>query len=171
MSYWKINQTKSGSKFLPIEDRILSAASSTPAPIEACVKRAQKEHETQYQSGLEVFGCSTSTSTTSWPDEKFNTYAVEKGYAGPSESVLQNGNIIYQTKEPVLTNEDCLHFIDAAKETIELMRLASSSSSSSMQRSNSDLNEARLSQLPKQTLDKCSLFQSEENYTILINKT
>lgn len=157
-----------------------------------CTERAQNQHDHQYQSGVKVFGCSTGSdncddsnshspqriaTTSIWSDDDFNSYTVRKGYAGPYESLLQNGNVIYETKGQILTKEECNDFINAARQTIQkdkmeqqLEQTGSSNASRATERSNSDLGEARLSKLPQETLDQLRTLLQTKLYPLLTSR-
>jgi tetratricopeptide (TPR) repeat protein len=185
------NQSEIDQEKEPIEENSTSSTSSEK--YEKFFQHAKNEHDDQFYYGSQTFGTSSSsdstTSTTSsggnhiWTDEDFTTYQVKKGYAGPSESILQNGNIIYETKNPILDEEECQDFIQAAQQTIQNERdeqeaavaaaeseTGSPESAASTQRSNADLGEARLSNLPPQTLQKIKSMLETKLYPALISR-
>ena len=161
-----------------------------PSPIpptismEEYFQRAQNEHDAQFQAGVKIFGSSATSCTTDTTDtnkyehldEDFKTYTIKEGYAGPSEDKLKNGNIIYETIQPILTDTDCEEYIQAAIQSIqkEKMEIASSKAeietTSATQRFNSDLGEARLSQLSPKTIDKLQALLQNKLYPMLLSQ-
>jgi len=156
--------------------------------IQESIKRAKDEHNDQFKIGSSVFGCSSDlvndgtgndgdNGVVAWSDEDFKSYQVKEGHAGPSEFLLKNGNIIYETTSPVLSEEDCDFFIKVAKQTIKDQRNIPTSNISDNEEntrkqvvSNSDLNEARLSQLPPEALQKLKGLLKNKLYPMLTSK-
>ena len=149
------------------------------------VQSVMDEHETQYHNGVQIFGSSTigecegegagniGNDRHKWTDEDFTRYQVQEGNAGPSESFLQNGNYIFETRKPLLTALECQEYIHAARETIqnemnEQNNMDEDTTTSiSTQRSNSELGEARLSKLPHETLKHLKRLLYTKLYPIL----
>lgn len=145
-----------------------------------CLENAWEEHNDQYQLGVDIFGCSSTTTEQSTPktnwqnDDHFHTYSVKKGHAGPSEFLLQNGHIIYESKNCILSNEECNDFINAAKYTIqrekkeqEFQEQKGNSKKNGRGASNADLYEARISKLPQDALDKIRTLLETKLYPLL----
>jgi len=123
---------------------------------EEIISKAQQEFEDEIQYGRTAFGGEASSSASrKWTDDDFLSQSVGVGNAGPQESSLQNGDTIFQTKEPVFSKEICETLVQEARDTItkelqerndhNLQQAAAAGGS----RTNCELGEARVSQLPK----------------------
>ncbi len=134
------------------------------------IARAEKEHERQYEYGSEIFGSSgrgavgINNSQRQWADDHFKSYSVGVGNGGPSETLLENGNLLFETLEPVLSEEECAYFRDSARLTIAKEKQMDAEQASL---TNSDLGEVRLSNLPKETLEKIKTLLSDKLYPML----
>jgi hypothetical protein len=102
------------------------ASLSVPATtIQDSWTRARSVHEQECGRGFQLFGRTTTTTTTDhpprnrvWSDDDFLSYAVGKENAGPDGSTLENGDIIFQSKEPLLSPDECQALIDEARQVI-----------------------------------------------------
>ncbi|CAJ1952358.1 unnamed protein product [Cylindrotheca closterium] len=111
------------------------------------------QHQLESDYGFFVFGDSTiadETKQRKWMPSDFNNFSLGEGSAGPSESVLKQASSVFISKEPIISEEECLALIEDAKVAIASGRRSTEEGSESTRasRTNSDLNEARLSQLP-----------------------
>lgn len=150
------------------------------------ISRAEKQHEYEFQAGEKLFGISASKNSQhnayskNLTDDDFIAYSVSKGNGGPSESVLTNGNFVFETKDAIIDDSMCDFFIRVARETIEKEKFTKQEQSSlgdearrvdkDWRRTNSDLGEARLSQLPPEALEKLSSLLKEQFYPILTDR-
>lgn len=108
-------------------------------------------HSREISRGFENFGSSSETrspSTSSWSESDFDITSLGVGSAGPSESKLQHGSRIFITRKPVITLDECRAIIEDAKTAIMQGRSADVSNSDGVSRTNSELNEAKISDLP-----------------------
>ncbi len=155
-----------------------------------CLENALEEHNEQFQLGVNTFGCSStltsrsemktepSTQETNWQNDDFLTYSVNKGHAGPSEFLLfPNGHIIYESKNCILSNEECNDFINVAKYTIQkekkeqkIQEQKGHNKKNGREASNADLYEARISKLPQDALDKIRTLLETKLYPLLESK-
>jgi hypothetical protein len=107
----------------------------------------------ELKEGFRTFGAAETTvnePVQQWADGDFSHFAVGIGTAGPDESVLTNGNVIFQTIQPVLSKEECDSLIAEAQQVIQDGLHAESlyNTASGTEPTNSQLGEARVSQLP-----------------------
>jgi hypothetical protein len=150
-----------------------------------CISRAEKQHASEFNAGEEVFGSNILQNSQDghpkqWSDDDFISYSVGKGNGGPSESVLNNGHLIFETKEAAIDESKCEYFIRMARETIEREKYAEEQQLSSGdggtqdqqngRRTNSELGEARLSKLPSEALGELNSLLQEKLYPILTNR-
>jgi tetratricopeptide (TPR) repeat protein len=143
-----------------------------------CISRAQVQHDLEFKSGDDVFGTSLSRDNqendhvVKWSDDNFNSYSVGKGNGGPSESVLENGHLIFEAKEAVMDESKCEFFIRMAKETIERERLKDDEldERDQDQPTNSELGEARLSKLPSEALIELRSILQDTLYPMLTDR-
>jgi hypothetical protein len=109
-------------------------------------------HSQEISRGFQSFGSSDETSPSSpssWSESDFNVISLDKGSAGPSESILQQGSNIFITKKPIISSDECRAIIEDAKAAIaQGMSAEKSSNSTGSSRTNSELNEAKISDLP-----------------------
>lgn len=115
-----------------------------------------KVHASEVAGGMEAFSDSTSGKTyeiSSWNDNDFLGYHMGENHAGVDATVLpKNGNMVFESKSPVLSDDECSFIVEEARETI-LRGLAqerrTDTNDSPHTISNSQLIEARLSNMPK----------------------
>jgi hypothetical protein len=123
-------------------------------------QRIQKIHDDECQTGFGIFGTSdefadvATTRSKSWTDNDFESATVGVGNAGPDEALLlePHGSTIFWTKEAVIPVDECQALIDEAKQVIASGLVeAATATQQDQQRTltNSELNEARVSTLPK----------------------
>jgi tetratricopeptide (TPR) repeat protein len=129
------------------------ASLSVPATtIQDSWTRARSVHEQECERGFQLFGRGTTTDhpprNRVWSDDDFLSYAVGKENAGPDGSTLENGDIIFQSKEPLLSPDECQALIDEARQVIA-DGLTNGIRGEDNQPTNSELGEAKLSTLPK----------------------
>lgn len=123
---------------------------------QAILERARKEYILELENGFATFGQGDEfESLKVWSDNDFTSHSVGSGNSGPDEAALTRGHQVFQSVAPVLTDEECDALIAEAQKVIAEGLAAESSSSSSPtdntegnQPSNSQLGEARVSQLP-----------------------
>ena len=91
--------------------------------IQDCIALVRKQHEAEYQSSSKTFApCDIECEQKIWSDEDFISHSVGVGNGGPSEKILCNGHIIFETAQPVLNDTECDYYIKMAQETIERER-------------------------------------------------
>jgi len=174
-----------------------SASMATPtifnsdSAMQDCISRAEQQHESEFQSGKQVFGCSSNTdaqgdngSVKQWSDDDFSNIILDVGVGngGPSEPNLKNGHLIFETMEPVLNDEQCDYLIQMARETMQKERMMEQQQQALLgdmgespdqrdgQRTNSELGEARLSHLPAEALDVLRSLLQEKLYPMLTDR-
>jgi hypothetical protein len=113
----------------------------------------RQDHNREVEYGFSLFGRSSEASTfeEAWSDQDFTCRHIEAGKAGPDEFFLERGNHVFQTITPVISVAECEALIQEAKLVIHdglLSQAESNSDDDSRILSNSQLGEARLSQLP-----------------------
>lgn len=141
--------------------------------IQECIKRAEKKHEAEFEYGASVFGQSSplddeTKDVSSWCNDDFTHYSVGIGNGGPSEKKLSNGHLIFETKEAVLDGSDCDFFIQTARETIKNGRIADmEKETNSGDPTNSELGEARISNLPHASLERLNSLLQKSLYPML----
>ncbi len=131
------------------------------------IKQAMIEaHASEVAGGLEFFGDPISCNSDSdiqdvqtWGGDAFTGYNLGERNAGLDANYLpKNGNMLFESKSPVLTEAECSFIIEEARETIlqgliqEREDAESAEGSQQNQQStitNSQLGEARLSNMPK----------------------
>lgn len=147
--------------------------------IQECIETVTQKHLAEFEFGSKAFGTSGSNTNNdgrTFDNEAFISRMVKKGYAGPSESKLENGNVIFETKNPILSQEECNYFIDVAKDTIRKEKEADLKYARTVEgepewkRTNSDLGEVRLSNLPPHAVTKLRDLLANELYPILVNR-
>ena len=122
----------------------------TDSSVQDVLDLVRQEHEAEVQHGFSVFGRSTEKAVASigeWSDKDFTSRQVEAGKAGPEEFFLTQGNHIFQSKGPVVSDSECADLIQEAKQVID-QGLSETKETLDGSRTNSQLGEARLSQLP-----------------------
>lgn len=149
---------------------VLVAASSTTTIAKQStpdiLENVRKEYILELENGFATFGEGTETDHTTstmivWSDEDFKSHSVGSGNAGPDEAALTRGDQVFQTVAPVLSDEECDALIAEARKVIAegLDKTTESSSASGDDDdnnnnnsnptiTNSQLGEARVSQLP-----------------------
>lgn len=117
------------------------------------LESVQQDHKTEVANGFKTWGHSTEyTPTKEWTDDDFISRSVGKGNAGPHEHMLKRGDEIFQTMQPVLTTEECEQLITEARQVIAagLEKEGNFQNTSGQgQPTNSQLGEARVSQMPR----------------------
>lgn len=121
---------------------------ATAVRFEARLQKAQQLHDQECEDGFQTFGKpSTVTSKEMWNDEHFQSFSVGKGNAGPDEYILENGDKIFQSKEPVFDARTCQELIDEARDTITRGLKEDEGRHDSSRPTNSELGEAKMSSL------------------------
>jgi hypothetical protein len=115
---------------------------------------ALEDHEKEVAYGFANFGMATNDESPSpfsrqWKDTDFSRYSVGVGNAGPDEFFLQNGDALFQTKQPVFSKEECERLVEEARDAITTGLAVEKETSSTQRPNNSQLGEARVSTLPK----------------------
>jgi tetratricopeptide (TPR) repeat protein len=151
------------------------------------IQQAQAEHEQEFTRGAAIFGVSGDDELSPlgiWSDDEFLSYNIGRGNAGPSESVLTNGNCVFQTKLPLLSHEECEWWIQTARDTIASERAAEAAAAApssqtreavdktkqsrfANDRTNAQLGEARLSSLPPAAIAQLRQLLQTKIYPIL----
>jgi tetratricopeptide (TPR) repeat protein len=98
-----------------------------------------------------VFGKSNENSGGEWSDQDFFARSVGVGNAGPDEFALKRGDEIFVTVQPVISEKECNDLISEAREVIAmgLEEEAALQQDGEWQPTNSQLGEARVSQMPR----------------------
>ena len=109
---------------------------------------ALDEHQQEIATGFATFGRAPPVLTQKWTNEDFLQQSVGVGNAGPDEFLLDNGDKIFQTKQPVISKEECDCLVKEASESIRNGLKESVYDSEITQPRNSQLGEARVSTLP-----------------------
>lgn len=129
---------------------------TTATNTERILESVQQEHDNEVSNGFEVWGKSSDYNNLEpkkqWTDADFRSRSVGVGNAGPHESMLQRGDEIFETLQPVLSKQECESLISEARQVIAdgLEREGSFRNDGSQQQpTNSQLGEARLSQMPR----------------------
>ena len=115
------------------------------------LESVRAEYLAELNSGFATFGHpGDSSSSTHFTDQDFVSHRTGVGNAGPDEGVLTNGDHIFQTKEPIVTEDECEALIQEAQSVIAegLEREKGQNSGDGTATTNSQLGEARVSQLP-----------------------
>lgn len=168
---------------VPIQAQDASSAqqiSSSNPKVSQCIQQALAEHDEEFQRGAAIFGVSDEPDPNTWSDDDFASYDIGQGNAGPSESVLRNGNYVFQTKQPILSSEECDYWIQTARDTIAAERAAEQEAAATAQtptkekqsrfandRTNAQLGEARLSSLPPEAIAQLRQLLQTKLYPIL----
>lgn len=131
------------------------------------IQQAMMEaHASEVAGGLEFFGDTIAQNIDSdgqdvraWGDNAFTGYNLGENNAGLDANYLpKNGNMLFESKSPVLSESECSFIIEEARETIlqgliqEREDAESAEGGQQNQQStitNSQLGEARLSNMPK----------------------
>lgn len=128
------------------------AVSSDASTSTALLESIHQEYMLELEEGFRAFGTGENVNelVKVWTNDDFSHFSVGIGNAGPDESVLSNGNGIYQTRQPVLSKEECDSLIAEAQQVIQDGLNAESlyDTTSGTEPTNSQLGEARVSQLP-----------------------
>ena len=168
---------------VPIQAQDAPPSAQTDPRIFQTIQQALVEHEEEFQRGAKIFGVSGDDNSevlaSSWPDDDFLSYDIGQGNAGPSESVLANGNYVYQTKQPILSPDECEYWIQTARDTIAAEREAEQKETAERRvdkekqsrfandRTNAQLGEARLSSLPPAAIERLRELLRTKLYPIL----
>jgi tetratricopeptide (TPR) repeat protein len=127
-------------------------AATTATACDTFLEQVRVEYCAELDTGFGTFGYAVALEASSFAAEDFVSYSVGAGNAGPDESNLTNGECIFQTKHPIITEEECEALILEAKKVIaeglENEGNDAQQESDTTQRTNSQLGEARVSQLP-----------------------
>lgn len=130
---------------------VLAASASTT---EEVLQRVKMIHETEVAQGIEIFGSGAIKQNeqvrSQWSDADFVAHSVGRGYAGPDEHRLLRGDEVFATAAPVFTEAECNELVAEARAAIAA-GLASEerSEQSGRERTNSELGEAKVSNLPR----------------------
>ena len=145
---------------------ILVSSTEDATSSKSVLESIHEEYLQELEEGFRTFGTGATDCDAQmiWQDEDFRQFAVDRGNAGPDEEILTNGNVMYQTKQPVLSPEECAALIAEAQQVIRDGLLAEpvaeydSDDTMTVQDddnkekpaspTNSQLGEARVSQLP-----------------------
>jgi len=114
-------------------------------------------HDEECQTGFQNYGRTSAVQNAPWSDDDFVSRSVGQHNAGPDETdIHDNSDVIFQSKEPLISNEDCQALIDEARNAIttglELLKdedLADKEGRRKNDPTNSELGEARVSTLPQ----------------------
>lgn len=117
----------------------------------------QRLHDEECQTGFQNYGRTPAIQNTPWSDDDFVPWPVGKQNAGPDEAdICENSDVVFQSKRPLISQEDCQALVDEARKTItaglELLKdedLAEKEGRPEDDRTNCELGEARVSTLPK----------------------
>ena len=140
----------------------LEASSSVPKTIQDSWSLGRNIHDHECRQGFEQFGRPPSTIhdrpvIPSWwrsnndsnnHDEHYIAYSLHKSNAGPDASTIENSHVIFQSKQPIFTKEECQELIDEARHVITV-GLTNDKRILDHQPTNSELGEAKLSTMPK----------------------
>ena len=129
------------------------------------VKRDMLEiHASEIAGGKEAFaelpdnGNNKNLTTAVWSDDDFTSRDLGESNAGSDgKSLPKNGSVVFESKSPVLTEDECRLIVDEARAIIQQGRIQEESGSDVTEEerqrsnyiSNSQLGEARLSNMPK----------------------
>jgi len=112
-------------------------------------------HATEVAGGKEAFSDNSGKTCeiSSWTENDFLGRHLGENHAGVDATVLpKNGNMVFESKSPVLSDDECSFIVEEARETI-LRGLAQERGADTNDPphtiSNSQLGEARLSNMPK----------------------
>ena len=131
---------------LTISVEALASATTSPS-IQDSLSLGRSIHEQECNKGFETFGRGTPQDKV-WSDDDFVSFAVGKENAGPDESTIQSGDIIFQSKKPLLTPQECQELIAEARQVIS-DGLENVVRGEDNQPTNCELGEAKVSTLPK----------------------
>jgi hypothetical protein len=106
-------------------------------------------HKEECDYGFEKFGRNVESPAMSWTDDDFESYAVGKQNAGPDKDTIRNGDVIFQSKAPLISKEECQALIDEARQAIADGLKEGGEKGEDNRPSNSELGEAKVSVLPK----------------------
>ena len=113
-----------------------------------------EKHNVELQRGFNIFGKTTEKyKVNDWSDDDFDIFSVGIGNAGPHENSLLRGSEIFRTKNPVISENECQDLIEEARQVISeglsRDRNEGDESTRGQERTNSELNEAKISDLPR----------------------
>lgn len=125
--------------------------------IEGIHEEVQAKHDKDARRGFDTFGRPKKKvqPTALFSDDDFDVFSVGTGNAGPTEAALNRGTDIFRTKEPVISEEECRDLIQEAQEVIaqsrsnDAMGQETEDAKRGRERTNSELNEAKVSDLPR----------------------
>ena len=109
---------------------------------------ALEEHQQEIATGFANFGRAQPVLAQKWTNEDFLQQSVGVGNAGPDEFLLDNGDKIFQTKQPVISRDECDRLVKEARESIRDGLKEPKYDMETTQPRNSQLGEARVSTLP-----------------------
>ena len=100
---------------------------SKESKIEALIRTLTDQHEEEINVGFQIYNNNFDHSSNPNYDNSvpfksigFKEYVAPKGSAGPDEFELgDNGNVIYQSLDPMFTHEECDNLVEEAKSIIE----------------------------------------------------
>jgi len=175
--------SSSSTAAVQIQAQDAPSAQQTDPRIFQTIQQALVEHEEEFQRGATIFGVSGDGNSevlpSTWSDDDFLSYDIGQGNAGPSESVLENGHYMYQTKQPIVSPDECEYWIQTARDTIAAERGAEQKevaegrvdkekqSRFANDRTNAALGEARLSSLPPAAIERIRELLRTKLYPIL----
>ena len=128
-----------------------TVAVDSSASTERILNSVLQEHEVEVSRGFSLFGKSNEISGGEWSDQDFVARSVGVGNAGPDEFALKRGDEVFVTVQPVISEEECNNLISEARETIfkGLEEEGALQQDGERQPTNSQLGEARVSQMPR----------------------
>jgi tetratricopeptide (TPR) repeat protein len=125
---------------------------SLDSSVEDILEQVREQHSREVQQGFETFG-RTDEAGYDLPlfsdDDDFDVFSVGVGNSGPTENSIERGTDIFRTKKPIVSAKECQDLIEEAQQVIAVGMAADESSTDGRERSNSQLNEAKMSDLPK----------------------
>lgn len=137
-------------------DTAPSASASTSNLVlkihEAEISRGKKLFESPAKTG--VTAITSSSGAYAWSDDDFIAYPLGQGSAGTDATYLRNGDIVFESQQPLITAEECKAIIEEARATIAqgLMGEEADKNKNEAAPTNSQLGEARLSDMPSARL-------------------
>jgi tetratricopeptide (TPR) repeat protein len=130
-------------------------AGALSSPLETTVE--SKIHEAEISRGKQLFDVISTVAADNshtWSDADFIAYPLGTGNAGTDATYLQNGDLVFESQQPLVTADECKAIIEEARATIaqgligEADKQNSETSDQARILTNSQLGEARLSQMP-----------------------
>eukprot|EP00980_Cylindrotheca_fusiformis_P009513 scaffold2077_cov119-Cylindrotheca_fusiformis.AAC.16 len=120
-------------------------------PQQDIVQELSNLHSQEISRGFRTFGTIDSgpSDASPWSESDFDCISLERESAGPSELKLQQGSRILITRKPIITLDECGAIIEDAKTAILQGKSAENTDDyPGVERTNSELNEAKISDLP-----------------------